>query len=67
VGSEPVPGDAAGSHCTSCGRPVADCPGCRRELDPPRFCHRCGTRLAVRVSPGGFAGRCKHHGLVAES
>jgi predicted amidophosphoribosyltransferase len=55
------------SHCTSCGRPVAACPGCGRALDPPRYCATCGTRLAVRVTPRGWVGRCKHHGEVARS
>lgn len=54
-------------HCTSCGLPSTACAGCGRELDPPRFCDRCGTRLAVRVSPAGYVGRCKHHGEVARS
>ncbi|NLD78119.1 MAG: hypothetical protein GX643_15800 [Acidimicrobiales bacterium] len=54
-------------HCTSCGRPSSECAGCGRELDPPRFCATCGTRLAVRVSPAGYIGRCKHHGEVARS
>ena len=60
-----VPADPGGAHCSSCGRPSADCAGCGRELDPPRFCTTCGTRLAVRVSPAGWVGRCKHHGVVA--
>ncbi|CAN5449465.1 hypothetical protein BH10ACT1_BH10ACT1_43550 [soil metagenome] len=54
-------------HCTSCGRPAAECAGCARTLDPPHYCGACGTRLAVRVSPGGWVGRCKHHGEVAHS
>lgn len=62
-GSDPY--DPAVAHCTACGRPTSACTGCGRELDPPRFCHACGTRLAVRVSPAGWVGRCKHHGVVA--
>lgn len=54
-------------HCTSCGRPLNDCDGCARTLDPPRYCASCGTRLAVRVSPAGWVGRCKHHGEVARA
>ncbi len=55
------------SHCTACGRSTSACSGCGRELDPPRYCATCGTRLAVRVSPRGWIGRCKHHGEVARS
>lgn len=61
------PDDAIVPHCTSCGRPLADCGGCGRTLDPPRFCATCGTRLAVVVTPTGWRGRCKHHGEVAHS
>jgi hypothetical protein len=70
VPENPVPDDpvaVAVAHCPSCGRLSAACPGCGRDLDPPRFCTRCGTRLAVRVTPAGFVGRCKHHGEVARS
>lgn len=47
-------------HCTGCGR--ADCPGCGRELDPPRFCAECGRRLTVYVTPGHWEARCRDHG-----
>jgi len=58
-----VPADPDGAaHCTGCGEPLTTCRGCGRELDPPRFCGRCGTRLTVRVSPGGWRARCKQHG-----
>ncbi|HEU5150700.1 MAG TPA: hypothetical protein VFU19_09395 [Iamia sp.] len=58
-----MPGPA---HCDGCGRPSAECPGCRqREYDPPRFCPTCGLRLAVVVSPAGHRSRCKVHGEVA--
>lgn len=63
----PATGTTAAGHCTSCGKPSTICGGCGRELDPPRFCAVCGTRLAVRVSPNGYVGRCKHHGEVARS
>jgi len=51
-------------RCTSCGRPLDECGGCGRELDPPRFCPVCGTRLAVVVTPAGYRGRCREHGPV---
>jgi hypothetical protein len=66
VGGDGTP-EGPAAHCTSCGRPCAACAGCGRALDPPRFCASCGTRLAVRVTPAGFVGRCKHHGEVAHS
>ncbi|MDP1805923.1 MAG: hypothetical protein Q8K72_12200 [Acidimicrobiales bacterium] len=47
------------THCTGCGRPAADCAGgCTSDLDPPRFCPRCGRRLAVQVFPGHVVVRC---------
>ncbi|MBV9952986.1 MAG: hypothetical protein JO291_13615 [Acidimicrobiia bacterium] len=52
------------ARCTGCGRPRAECDGCARELDPPRFCPTCGTRLAVVVTPAGYRGRCREHGPV---
>jgi hypothetical protein len=55
------------AHCTGCGRLTSECSGCSRLLDPPRFCARCGTRLAVRVSPAGWRARCKVHGDVADA
>lgn len=49
-------------HCTGCGRLHRECAGCSRELDPPRYCAECGTRLAVLVTPTGWRARCKIHG-----
>ncbi|HWD50782.1 MAG TPA: hypothetical protein VG412_00170 [Acidimicrobiales bacterium] len=49
-------------YCTGCGRSEADCAGCGRALDPPRFCVACGRRLTVAVSPGGYRARCRDHG-----
>src|SRR2546421_8201567 len=41
--------------CSGCGRPSCECDGrCRRRLDPPRFCHACGRRLAVQVTPASY-------------
>ena len=48
----------AAAFCSGCGRPVEECAGCSPELDPPRFCTECGKRLSVRVTPGGWLGRC---------
>ena len=59
-----VPADPGGAHCSSCGRPSADCAGCGRELDPPRFCTTCGRGLRVAVSPAGFTATCKTHGPI---
>jgi hypothetical protein len=28
-------------------------------LDPPRFCARCGRRLAVQVFPDGYTAHCR--------
>jgi len=56
-----APGGDAG-FCTGCGG--ASCAGCRRPLDPPRFCPTCGYRLTVAVTPGGYRARCRHHGRV---
>jgi DNA-directed RNA polymerase subunit RPC12/RpoP len=51
------------AFCSGCGRAVADCPGgCRRELDPPRFCPDCGKKLFAQVTPQGYRARCKAHG-----
>jgi hypothetical protein len=51
-------------HCAGCGQPTPDCPGCLRELDPPRFCEICGRRLRVLVNPVGYEARCRDHGVV---
>ena len=63
-GSEGRSGSSSDRFCTGCGRGAADCPGCARPLDPPRFCPRCGRRMAVRVTPGGFQARCRQHGVL---
>ncbi|HEX2064028.1 MAG TPA: hypothetical protein VHE80_06370 [Acidimicrobiales bacterium] len=55
----------SGLYCSGCGLPVEQCDGaCRRPLDPPRFCERCGKRMAVQVMPGHYTARCLRHGTV---
>jgi len=57
--------DLLPTYCTGCGRPAADCPGgCSPELDPPRYCPRCGRRLAVTIVPTGVQARCRDHGPI---
>lgn len=52
------------AYCPGCGRLRDECPGdCRRELDPPRYCPVCGKKLIAQVTPTGYSGRCKKHGL----
>ena len=56
-------GAEAAAFCTGCGLEKGACPGdCRRALDPPRFCPRCGTRLFAQVTPQGYRANCKKHG-----
>lgn len=55
------------AHCDGCGQPTGECPGCRWQYDPPRYCPTCGTRLAVIVTPTGHRARCIHHGPVTSS
>jgi len=57
-------------YCDHCGRPLsggADHSRCRdaRQLEPPRYCGRCGRRMIVQVTPRGWTGRCAAHGLIA--
>ena len=47
------------THCTGCGKASAECAGCGRMLDPPRFCPECGLRMTVRVIPTGWVARCR--------
>ncbi|HEY2956776.1 MAG TPA: hypothetical protein VGM21_00995 [Actinomycetota bacterium] len=49
----------APAWCEHCGRPAAECDGgCRRPLDPPRFCPACGRPRRVQVTPTGYTTRC---------
>ncbi len=59
--------DTMPSFCTGCGRPAGEClGGCVSELDPARFCPRCGRRMAVTITPTGNTARCRDHGEHAE-
>ena len=59
--AEPV----TGGFCAACGRPGtagdADHERCTGllELDPPRFCMRCGRRLDVQIYPQGYRATCR--------
>jgi hypothetical protein len=47
------------AYCASCGQ--RGCDGtCRRALDPPRFCTRCGRRLRVLITPTRSEAVCAH-------
>jgi len=58
--------------CDRCGRALGaagagqEHQACRvaRELEPPRYCARCGRRTVVKVTPGGWSSRCTRHGLT---
>ena len=61
-------------YCDRCGRPLAGAGGqehevCRaaRELEPPRYCARCGRRMVVQVTPSGWSSHCSLHGLLLSS
>ncbi|MGN6867774.1 MAG: biotin synthase auxiliary protein BsaP [Solirubrobacteraceae bacterium] len=50
-------------YCDACGRPVTEgeherCRRRRAATDPPRYCTRCGRKLAVQVLPLGWTARC---------
>jgi hypothetical protein len=51
---------AAAPYCDGCGAPVAAAghEHCRELTDPPRYCARCGRKLAVQVLPAGYEARC---------
>lgn len=36
-----------------------------RRLEPPRYCARCGRRMVVQISPGGWTARCAEHGMTS--
>jgi hypothetical protein len=47
-----------GPYCSGCGQPGGEHAGCRGVTDPPRYCRRCGRRLAVQVLPLGYTATC---------
>jgi dethiobiotin synthetase len=58
--------DILPTYCTGCGRAAGECLGdCASEFDPPRFCRRCGRRLAVTITPNGHTARCRSHGELS--
>ena len=63
-----------GEYCDRCGQLLAGTGGqgheaCRaaRDLEPPRYCARCGRRMVVQVTPGGWSSRCTRHGLTVSA
>jgi hypothetical protein len=63
-----------GEYCDRCGHLLTTAGGlgheaCRaaRELEPPRYCARCGRRMVVQVTPTGWSGRCTRHGLTVST
>jgi len=53
-------------HCARCGKDIAvgahdECRQ-RLELEPPRFCSKCGRRMVVQVTPTSWTARCSAHG-----
>ena len=55
-------------YCDRCGRPLGEAEhgACQaaRDLEPPRYCARCGRRMVVQVTPGGWTSRCARHGMT---
>lgn len=51
------------TYCVKCGGSA--CEGaCRGDLEPDRYCQRCGRRLSVRVAPTSVTARCAQHGAL---
>ncbi|MDG2908028.1 MAG: hypothetical protein P6D49_06975 [Acidimicrobiales bacterium] len=50
----------AAGHCPGCA--AVGCPGCLPELDPPRYCTRCGGWLRVIVHTAGWESTCRRCG-----
>jgi hypothetical protein len=49
---------ALAPYCSGCGKPGGEHERCLRPLDPPRFCTRCGRKLAVQVLPTEVTAKC---------
>lgn len=57
--------DLLPTFCMWTGVPAAEAPPRPLvDLEPPRFCPRCGRRLNVRIIPTGWTARCRDHGLI---
>ncbi|HWK27212.1 MAG TPA: hypothetical protein VNS09_11645 [Solirubrobacter sp.] len=51
---------ALAPYCDGCGRPAAVVAHahCGGATDTPRYCARCGRKLAVQILPTGYTARC---------
>jgi hypothetical protein len=54
------------TYCDRCGerltRAAHDECARARQLEPPRYCHTCGRRMIVQVTPAGWNAVCAEHG-----
>lgn len=51
--------------CPLCGQPgVHAAHLAALELEPPRYCARCGRRMVVQVHPTGWSAKCVDHGTL---
>jgi hypothetical protein len=59
------------TYCGRCGLTLAEGPheACARrlELEPPRYCAKCGRRMVVQVTPDHWTARCAEHGATIVS
>ena len=59
------------TYCGHCGLSLAGGAHevCRRraELEPPRYCSKCGRRMVVQVTPDRWTARCAAHGATTVS
>jgi hypothetical protein len=62
-----LPAPAEWRHCSGCGAPVEECPGCSGAYEPWRFCVDCGRWLTVQVTPTGWRARCRGCGGALEA
>ena len=54
-------GSAPPSDVPAHGAAHQEC-AARLQLEPPRYCRRCGRRLKVQVSPHTWSATCSRHG-----